>query len=93
MSKNYELEVYKIIKDNNLISELGWEGDCFCIWINYRDLDEFIIKMTELFGYSLFDDGSFKAIMQKEGVCIDLCEMLGEYIDVEEVFPKETYQH
>jgi len=94
MAKNYELEIYKIINDSGLISELGWvDDDCFGIWLYYRDLEEFIAKMTELFGYGLFDDGRFKAVMRADGVYIDLCEMLEGNVDVEEIFDKDKYKH
>jgi hypothetical protein len=95
MSKNYELELYKLIKENDLINEFGWcsDGSC-CVWINYGDLDEFIKRATKIFGYGLFDDTSFDANMQCDGVCIDLCEMFCDYdIDFEEMFPKADYQH
>lgn len=94
MEKNYELELYKIVSDRALISELGWiDEDSFCVWIYYHDLAEFIERMTELFGYWLFDDESFKAFMRADGVVIDLCEMLEGYVDIEDIFSKDEYPH
>ena len=52
--------------------------------------------LKRIFGNYIFDDGGFDANMQQDGVCIDLCEALGNYLgidDIEEVFPKEKYQH
>ena len=94
MSRHYELELYKLINEEGLISEFGWCSDGSCLmWINYRDLDEFMSKAIEIFGYGMFDDSGLNANVQGEGVCIDLCEMVGGYMDVGEVFPKEKYKH
>jgi hypothetical protein len=93
--KNYELELYKTITDDeNCIDELGWINDTqFCVWVNYFRLDDFMDRAKSIFGYGMFDDGGFDSNMQYNGVCIDLCEMLERYIDIEEVFPKDKYQH
>ena len=94
MAKIYELELYKLIKEGEYVSEIGWiNDDSFCAWISYMDLDDFIEQVVDILGYGIFDDGGFDANMQEDGVCIDLCEMLGGYIDVEDVFPKEKYKH
>jgi hypothetical protein len=94
MSKNNELELYKLINEEELVSEFGWcSDDSCCAWIDYRNLDEFMIKVIEIFGYSMFDDGGFNANMQSDGVCIDLCEMFGCYLSVEGVFSKDKYRH
>jgi hypothetical protein len=91
----YELELFKIVtEDETYIEEFGWVSDTqFFVWIRYYDLDDFMARMKDIFGYSLFDDGGFDANMQYNGVCIDLCEMLGDYLDLEDVFPKGKYQH
>ena len=31
--------------------------------------------------------------IQEEQVCIDLCEAIGYYIDIESVFPKDEFKH
>ena len=94
MSKNYELELYKLIKENGYVSELGWVDDnSFCIWIEYRDIEEFMRKVFDIFGREIFDDGSFVANMQSDGICIELCDVLDGYIVVEDIFPKEEYQY
>lgn len=95
MDKNYELALYKLITEEELVSEFGWSGDNYLLaWINYRDLKEFVDKGMKTFGYSLFDDGGFDANMQSDGVCINLLELFDGYaIDFETIFPKDKYQH
>lgn len=94
MDKNYELELYKLINEENLVSEFGWcSDDSFCIWVDYRDVEEFMDKAKSIFSYGMFDDGGFNANMQSDGICIDLCEMVGCYLTVEDVFSKEKYKH
>ena len=101
MSKNYGLELYELIMEDDLgnlyypyISEFGWVSDTeFFIWISFDGFGDFIRDLTEIFGYGIFDDENFIANIQSDSVCIDLCEVLGGYVDIEEVFPKEKYQH
>lgn len=91
---NYELELYKLVEDKELVSELGWISNTeFCVWVSYLNLSDFINKAKQIFGYGMFDDGGFNASMQGDGVCIDLCQMVEGYICVEDVFPKEKYPH
>lgn len=97
---NYELELYKLCyTDDNeygicIVDELGWISDNeFCVWVSYLYLKEFMNKLKELFGYGIFDDGGFDANIQADCVCIDLCEAIGNFIDIEEVFPKDKYEH
>lgn len=92
---NYELELYKLItEDNDYVDELGWVSeDKFFIWVSYYGLYDFMKEMKRIFGYGLFDDGSFNANMRDNSLCIDLCEAIGNYLDVENVFPKDKYQH
>ena len=92
---NYELELYKIITENkHMIDEFGWESDTeFYILGPYYQLSDFMEKMINVFGYGMFDDGSFNANMRHNCVCIDLCEMVGDYVDVEDVFSKIEFQH
>lgn len=96
-----ELRLYKLVMspypedlDTGYVSEMGWINDeSFCVWIDYMWLEDFISDLKKIFGYGIFDDGGFTADMQSDGVCIDLCEALGEYIDLEDVFPKEDFKH
>lgn len=98
-TKNYGLELYKLIMESNscgfpYVDEFGWinTGE-FCVWVNYLWLNDFMSDLKKIFGNGIFDDGGFDANMQEDGICIDLCEALGGYLDIEEVFPKEKYQH
>lgn len=101
MSRNYELELYKLIirpdeidPDICYAQELGWINDNeFCVWIDYLVLDEFICSLKNIFGYEIFDDGGFNGNMQSDCICIDLCEAIGECVDIEAVFPKDKYKH
>lgn len=97
---NCELELYKLCCTNDneygadMVYELGWINDKeFCVWIPYTYLESFIDTLTNLFGYRIFDDGGFDANMQSDYVCIDLCEAIGECIDIGTVFPKDEYKH
>lgn len=97
---NYELELYKLIMtpdledlDLSYIDEMGWVDDMFLVWVSYIWLSDFIEGLKGIFGYGLFDDGGFNANMQSDGVCIDLCEALGSYISIENVFSKDKYRH
>ena len=97
---NEELELYKLImtpdldnEDFSYVSEMGWVKDMFLIWIPYGLLEDFMENMVSIFGYGLFDDGAFDANMQSDGVCIDLAEVLGGYLDIESVFPKDKFKH
>lgn len=49
--------------------------------------------LKELLGYGIFDDSGFNASMQGDCVCIDLCEAIGSFIDIEEIFPKDKYRY
>lgn len=76
------------------IDEFGWINDNeFCIWVSHLWLYEFVEGLKEIFGYGLFDDGGIEVNMQIDCICIDLCVLLGGYLDIETVFPKEQYQH
>lgn len=44
-------------------------------------LKEFMDALRKMFGYEMFDNGGFNANMQPDGVCINLYEALGSYMD------------
>lgn len=80
--------------ENNLVDEFGWiTPDEFCVWILYSDIAEFINCLNAIFGIGLFDDGGISASMQDDCICFDLCELLGGYFSIEDVFPKDKYRH
>lgn len=102
MSKNYELELYKLIMnpdeespDLSYVDEFGWVSDTeFYVWINLIWFDEFVKRLNDIFGYSLFDEGGIEARIGCDYVCINLEEFVGSYgIDLKEVFPKSKYKH
>jgi len=94
-----ELRLYKLLTDTdeddfNYIQEMGWINDEeFCVWINYVWIDDFMRELKDIFGYGIFDDGGFDANMQHHCACIDLCKAIGDSIDIENMFPKNKYQH
>lgn len=91
----YELELYKLITTPDVyVSEFGWVSDTeFYIWVDFSKLEKFIEKLTGIFKYGIFDEGNFNANMQPDSVCIDLCSVLDEYVDIEKVFPKDNFRH
>lgn len=102
MDENRELKLYKLImhpdeefNDISYVDEFGWVNEKqFCVWISYVWIKEFIDGLKEIFGYGLFDDGTFNGNMQSFCICIDLCAALDGYdIDLERIFPKDKYEH
>lgn len=100
--KNYGLALYKLIMERDdcgfqYVEEFGWiSAGKFCVWVSYLWLNDFMIDLKRIFGNYIFDDGGSDANMQQDGVCINLCEALGNYFsidDIEEVFLKEKYPH
>lgn len=98
---NYELELYKLIirpdesdPDFGYVQELGWANSKeFLVWVNYCSIEEFMKRLKDIFGYGIFYDGGFNANMRPDCVCIDLCEVLESYINIEDIFPKDKYKH
>ena len=93
------LKLYKLLatEDNEyetaLAEEIRWVSDEeLLVWIPYLWIKEFIDEFTEMFGYEIFDDGSFDGIFQNGSICINLKESIGEYIDLESIFPKDKYK-
>ncbi len=97
--KNCELELYKLImstddSEDSCVSEMGWVSDTeFLVWVDWLWFKEFMDKITEIFGYGIFDDENFNANIQADTICIDLTDVLDGYVDIEEVFPKDKYKH
>ena len=89
-----ELKLYRLITENDACEELGWESDGnFYIWVSYYWLNILIEELVSIFGDGIFDDGSFNANIRRGSVCINLCECLEGYVDLEEIFPKDEFQH
>ena len=101
MKKNYELELYKLIvipdeedSDISYVDEFGWVSDTeFYVWISIVWFEEFVKRLNDIFGYSLFDEGGIDARIGSDYVCIDLKDITAPYMDLEEVFPKNQYRH
>lgn len=102
MSRNYELELYKLLinpeeddTEITYVEEFGWVNNTeFCVWINLSWFNEFIKQLNNIFGYSLFDEGGIEARIGSDYVCIDLEEVTSGYgVDLEEVFPRSKYTH
>ena len=96
-----ELALYKLFMtpdpedtDLSYVSEFGWVSNTeFFVWVSYLYLEEFMEGLTEIFGDGIFDEGGFDANMQEDGICFDLEEAVGGYLDLEEVFPKDKFRH
>lgn len=102
MDKNYELELYKLIitpdeeySDVSYVDEFGWVSDTeFFVWINLIWFKEFVKRLNDIFGYSLFDEGGIEARIGSNYVCINLEDFVNGYgINLETVFPKDKYKH
>lgn len=96
---NKELELYKLFTetdeyDETLVDEFGWIGEYFYVWVDYSVCYEFMNKLKEIFGCSLFDNGGFDATIQFDSINFVLQDIIGGYgIDLEKVFPKDKYKH
>lgn len=94
-----ELELYKLLvtEDNEhgiaLADEIRWVSeDELLIWVSYHNVKEFMDSLKSIFGYCLFDDGSFNGNFQENGVCIDLARALEGYdLELKDIFPSDKY--
>lgn len=97
--KNEELELYKLLTspdedyDDVLVDEMGWVKDEFLVWVSHLYAKEFFERLKDIFGSYIFEEGGFIANIQEDCICIDLCEAVGDCVDIEAVFPKDKYQH
>lgn len=90
MKDNMELELYKLIM-SPIVDELGWINDKeFCVWIPYIWISEFLVELKDIFG---FDNEEVTINMQHDYICIELNELFGSYVEIEDVFPKDQYKH
>lgn len=102
MKKNYELELYKLIMhpeeddpDFQYVDEFGWiNNDEFCVWISHRVWNDFMDQFKKIFGLEISDDGGIAAQIQEDDICFDLQAAVEPYgVNIEEVFPKNKYEH
>ena len=102
MSKNYELGLYKLLInpeeddiDISYVDDFGWVSNTeFYVWISLNWLNEFVKRLSDIFGYSLFDEGGIETKIFSDCVCIDLEEVISGYgVDLEEIFPRSKYTH
>lgn len=92
--QDMETKLLALFTKSDYVEEFGWaSNDNLYVWVYYIFLKDFVDELTEIVGNGLFDDGGINAIMQDNYLCIDVDELLGSYIDVEELFPKDKYQH
>lgn len=90
MKDNMEFELYKLIM-SPIVDELGWINDKeFYVWISYIWISEFLVELKDIFG---FDNEEATVNMQHDYICIELNELLGGYVEIEDVFPKDQYKH
>ena len=102
MKRNCELELYKLITKETdwggykYLNNVGWVNKKnFCVWIFYEQLQEFITRLKEIFSVTMleFYSGGFEGRLQETCICINLSQVIGEYVDLEYVFPKEEYPY
>ena len=93
------LKLYKLLatEDNEyetaLADEIRWTtDDKLLIWIPYLWINEFMHELVEMFGYGIFDDGSFDGNFQYDCICIDLEQAIGGCVMLEDIFPKDKYK-
>ena len=83
---NEELELYKLVMGQTVYDAKWIDEANFCIWIFHFNFAEFMKKLVEIFGSSLFGDGGFDARVREEYICINLSQLLEHRVDVTEVF-------
>lgn len=82
-----QLELYKLVT-GEYVDEFHWEDDSFLVWVNYFWIREFIENIARILGDCIFDDGSFSGNMQRNCICIDLCDIVDKE-ELLEIFPKD----
>lgn len=88
-----EVRLYKLITESDeddisIVEEYRWEGDEFLVWIHYAFVHEFMNRLQDIFGNTMFDDGSFTATCLQDYMCIDLCDVLSGHVDIDDIFEK-----
>ena len=98
---NYELELYKLIiipdeddTDISYVDEFGWvNNEEFYIWVNFLHFNDFMDRLRDIFGCGIYGKYGIDVNIQDGSVCIDLQNVLGGYVNLENVFPKYKYNH
>lgn len=95
-----EVALYKMLMlpnendlEDTLVEEFAWVKDEFCVWIRHSKLNDFIQYFIHEFGICRLDCIGIDARLQSEYVVFNLCELLGDKVDIEAVFPKEKYTY
>ena len=83
-----ELRLYKLITESECVAGSEWIGDEFSVRVQYIWLDEFIEKLTKIFDTGMFAEGGANATLFADYLCLDLCELVDAYVDLEEIFPR-----
>ena len=92
--ENNELRLYKLLTENDYVSEMGWVSDTeFYVWVSHVWIHDFIKKLKDIFGSGIFCD-DIQAHIQEYTICFNLCDIAdGNGVDLETVFPKSEYKH
>lgn len=88
-----ERNLYRLIAESDYVESAGWSENSFLVYVEYLWIDIFIEKMINIFSTSIFDEGRAKATLLEYGICFDLCELVGYFIELEEVFPKSKFKY
>lgn len=92
--QDMETKLLALFTESDYVVEFGWaSNDTLYVWVCYIFLKDFVDELTEILGNGVFDEGGINANMQNDCLCIDVDELLGSYINVEEIFPKDKFQH
>lgn len=92
--QDMETKLLALFTESDYVDEFGWaSNDTLYVWVFYIFLKDFVDELTEILGNGVFDEGGINANMQNDCLCIDVDELLGSYINVEEIFPKDKFQH
>lgn len=92
--KKMETDLYHLVTESRLVSEFGWVSLVnFAVWIDYYYLDDFVARLQNIFGYGIFENGYQGCVMLDNCIYIELYELIGDDIDLEELFPIEEFEH
>lgn len=82
-----EFELYKFVITSGTIIDLGWiDDESFCIWVKYSSIGEVKNELEKIFGRDLFYEDGCPACMQEDSLCIYLSKLVGQYVELDEMF-------